>query len=193
MQYVVTGVDAPSFGSPDEVNEAHQNYMDSWADALIARGPSLSADGEDHTGSVHVVDLPDLAAARRFAEDEPYATAGWYSTVTVSPVVPCLDGTMWDRPAPAGSDVAALVTSSFAGHHAAAPSLAGTLGQRLGDTAGDWIYLGVTCNETNTATGMLAMIDDRPAGAQLKLAAILDRAGVGTGHVEASRWRRGGR
>ena len=53
--------------------------MDGWADVLVARGPVLSNDGERHAGSVHVVDLPDLAAAHRFADEEPFARAGWYS------------------------------------------------------------------------------------------------------------------
>jgi uncharacterized protein YciI len=193
MQYVVIGVDAPGFGSPEEVNEAHQDYMDTWADALIARGPSLSPDGAEHTGSIHVVDLPDLAAARRFAGDEPYAKAGWYATVTVSPIVPCFDGTMWDRPPPAGPGVAALVTSSFTGHDAAASELATTLCEHLGDVGRSWVYVGVTCDETDTTTGVLALLDGRPAGARQKLATVLDRAGVHAAGVSASRWRRGGR
>jgi uncharacterized protein len=192
VQYAVTGIDGPGFGSPDDVDETHQDYMDGWADALIARGPSLSADGEQHTGSVHVVELPDLDAAHRFAHDEPYAKAGWFSAVTVSPIVPCLDGTMWDRPAPAGSDVAALVTSSFSGRGVAAHDLAGTQRQHL-DAAAGWIYVGVTCDEPDHATGVIALVDEHPVDARQKLATILDRAGVRDAQVKASRWRRGGR
>ncbi|MGA8118082.1 MAG: YciI family protein [Actinocatenispora sp.] len=190
MQYLVTGVDAPSFGTEEDLDDAHQDYMDGWADRLIARGPTLSADGERHTGSVHVVELPDLAAARRFAHDEPYATAGWYSTVEVGPIVPCLDGTMWHRPAPAGSGIAAAVTSSCTGHDAA--DLARTLRQHLGDVAG-WIYVGVRCDEAGSATGVLALMDARPVDAPAQLATVLHRAGVAAASVEASRWQRGGR
>lgn len=192
MQYLVTGVDAPGFGTVDEVNERHQDYMDGFADALVARGPSLSADGEEHTGSVHVVELPDLGAAHRFAHDEPYAKAGWYSTVTVSPIVPCLDGTMWDRPAPAGPHISALVTSDLAHHAAAATDLARNLRRHL-DLADGWIYVGVTYDAADTATGVIALVDDSPAGARRKTATVLDRAGIGEARTEASRWRRGGR
>lgn len=112
------------------------------------------------------------------ADDEPYAKAGWYATVTVSPIVPCLEDTMWDRPAPAGSGVAALVTSSFAGRDVAASDLARTLREHLGDVADRWIHVGVTCDEADSATGVLAVMDERPVGAQQKVARVLDRAGV---------------
>jgi YCII-related domain len=47
--------------------EVHWSYMDQFADRLILRGPTLSDDGTEHTGSVHVVDLGDRAGAERFA------------------------------------------------------------------------------------------------------------------------------
>lgn len=193
MQYLVIGVDAPSFGEVDDLHETHQDYMDRWADVLIARGPSLSADGREHAGSVHVIELPDRTVARRFAHDEPYAKAGWFSTVTVSPIVPCMDGTMWDRQTPAGSGIAALVTSSFVGSVAAAADLARTLRQHLGDVADSWIHVGVTCDEAESATGVMALVDDRPVTAAQKVATVLGSAGVGAAQVKASRWRRGGR
>jgi len=84
MQFLVLGVDGPGFGSDDDLNEAHWSYMDNWADTLVARGPTRSVAGGHHTGSVHVVELPDAAAAARFAYEEPYARAGWYSTIEVT-------------------------------------------------------------------------------------------------------------
>ena len=33
MHYLVTGVDGPSFGEPDDLNGLHQDYMDGWADS----------------------------------------------------------------------------------------------------------------------------------------------------------------
>ena len=81
MHFLVLGVDGPEFDGEleAELPEEHQRYMDGWADVLVARGPVLSNDGERHAGSVHVVDLPDLAAAHRFADEEPFAQ------VTVEP------------------------------------------------------------------------------------------------------------
>lgn len=65
----------------DELLEAHWSYMDGYAKELIARGPTFAADGETPIGSVHVVDLPDAAAARAFAFDEPNYQAGVYRDV----------------------------------------------------------------------------------------------------------------
>lgn len=58
----------------DELLEEHWAYMDRYAMELIARGPTFT-DGTA-TGSVHIVDLPDPAAARAFAFDEPSYQAG---------------------------------------------------------------------------------------------------------------------
>ncbi len=57
--------------------QEHWSYMDSFE--LIARGPTFSAGVL--TGSVHVVDVPDAAAARAFAFDEPNYQAGAYRDV----------------------------------------------------------------------------------------------------------------
>ncbi len=109
MQFFVHGIDGDGVaGQLDELAEAHWTYMDRFAGQLVARGPTLSADGEEHTGSVHVLEAPDLEAARRFALDEPYARAGLYSSVSVTPWWNALGGTMWDRP-PATRDLASTL------------------------------------------------------------------------------------
>jgi hypothetical protein len=56
--------------------------MDRFANRLILRGPTLSDDGTEHTGSVHVVNLADRASAEQFATEEPYWLAGLYRQVT---------------------------------------------------------------------------------------------------------------
>jgi uncharacterized protein len=78
----------------EELGEAHWSYMDRYADVMIARGPTL-ADGR-HTGSLHIVDLHDLAAAHTFARDEPYSRAGVYSDVLVRRWTNELGRTMWE-------------------------------------------------------------------------------------------------
>jgi len=65
----------------DELLEEHWAYMDGYGAEMIARGPTLAGDGETPTGSVHIVDLPDPAAARAFAFDEPGYQAGVYRDV----------------------------------------------------------------------------------------------------------------
>ncbi|MGW7413887.1 YciI family protein [Streptomyces sp. NPDC054863] len=81
-----------------ELLEAHWSYMDGYAKELIARGPTLTADAEAPTGSVHVVDLPDVLAARAFAFDEPGYQAGVYQDVLLRRWRNLLGRTMWDFP-----------------------------------------------------------------------------------------------
>lgn len=92
-------------GSADlrwEVREAHWSYMDGFADVMLARGPTY--DGETPTGSVHVLELPDAAAARAFAFDEPGYQAGAYRDVLIRRWRDLLGRTMWDFPGEVGDD-----------------------------------------------------------------------------------------
>src|SRR5579863_6853612 len=70
--------------------------MDRYATQMIARGPTL--DGDTPTGSVHIVGLPDPAAARAFAFDEPNYQAGVYRDVLLRRWGNLLGRTMWDFP-----------------------------------------------------------------------------------------------
>ncbi|MCQ4211196.1 YciI family protein [Streptomyces longispororuber] len=80
----------------EELTEAHWSYMDGYAEQLVARGPTFAADGETLTGSVHIVDVPDAAAARAFAFDEPSYQAGAYRDVLVRRWRNELGRTMWE-------------------------------------------------------------------------------------------------
>ncbi|KPI30751.1 YciI family protein [Streptomyces sp. NPDC048253] len=80
----------------DELLEKHWSYMDGYAAQMIARGPTFDADTP--TGSVHIVDLPDAAAARAFAFDEPNYQAGVYRDVLLRRWRNMLGRTMWDFP-----------------------------------------------------------------------------------------------
>ncbi|MGW2419568.1 YciI family protein [Streptomyces sp. NPDC001709] len=82
----------------DELLERHWSYMDQYAKEMIARGPTLTADEETPTGSVHILDLPDSAAARAFAFDEPNYQAGVYRDVLLRRWRNVLGRTMWDFP-----------------------------------------------------------------------------------------------
>ncbi|GLX54331.1 hypothetical protein Shyhy01_72800 [Streptomyces hygroscopicus subsp. hygroscopicus] len=81
-----------------ELLEEHWSYMDRFAKEMIARGPTLAADGEVPTGSVHILDLPDPAAARAFAFDEPGYQAGDYQDVLLRRRRDLLGRTMRDFP-----------------------------------------------------------------------------------------------
>jgi uncharacterized protein len=82
----------------DELLEEHWSYMDRHATQMIARGPTLADDGETPSGSVHILDLPDPAAARAFAFDEPNYQAGVYRDVLLRRWRNTLGRTMWDFP-----------------------------------------------------------------------------------------------
>jgi uncharacterized protein YciI len=81
-----------------ELREQHWSYMDRFATAMIARGPTFAADGQTLSGSVHIVDLPSPAAARAFAFDEPGYQAGAYRDVLLRRWHNMLGRTMWEFP-----------------------------------------------------------------------------------------------
>ncbi|MGW0903374.1 YciI family protein [Streptomyces sp. NPDC002853] len=97
MEFFCYHRDRPdSLALREELLEKHWSYMDRYAKELIARGPTFADDGETPTGSVHIVDLPDPAAARAFAFDEPNYQAGAYRDVLVRRWHNLLGRTMWD-------------------------------------------------------------------------------------------------
>jgi uncharacterized protein YciI len=95
--FFVYGRDRPgSFDLKMSLNEEHWSFMDRYGDRLIARGPTVTDDGESTTGSLHVVGLPSVAAAREFAFDEPYFRAGVFESVLLCGFVDRVGRTMWD-------------------------------------------------------------------------------------------------
>jgi uncharacterized protein len=97
MEFLCYHRDRPgSVALRDELLEEHWSYMDRYAKEMIARGPTLAGDGETPTGSVHIVDLSDPAAARAFAFDEPNYQAGVYRDVLLRRWRNTLGRTMWD-------------------------------------------------------------------------------------------------
>jgi uncharacterized protein YciI len=97
MEFFCFHRDRPdSMALRDELIEAHWSYMDGFERQLIARGPTFA--GETSSGSVHIVDLPDPAAARAFAFDEPNYQAGVYRDVLLRRWRNTLGRTMWDFP-----------------------------------------------------------------------------------------------
>jgi len=98
MDFLILGravVDADDGDTP-ELDEAHWSYMDAFAGRMTARGPTLSPDRQTWTGSLHVVDLPDLQAAQEFAVNDPYHRAGLFADHLVRRFDDLLGRTMWD-------------------------------------------------------------------------------------------------
>ena len=82
----------------EELLEEHWSYMDRYQAEMIARGPTLNGDGDTATGSVHILGLPNSAAARAFAFDEPNYQAGVYRDVLLRRWRNLLGRTMRDFP-----------------------------------------------------------------------------------------------
>ena len=178
MLFVVYGRDSAAFDEgPSERHEAHQSYMDGWLPRMIGRGPTESPDGERHTGSVHVIDGDGLATARAFASEEPYGRAGWYAEILVRPLRPVVEGTMWDRPAPAPGQVSSFVWASWS----ARPI------DEVPFATGDWLFGGLLLSDDlNYAVGFAGAIDLSPEQ-------VDESTRDWPGTVEVHRWERGGR
>ena len=167
--------------------------MDRFADRLVARGPTLSADGETHTGSVHIVSAADLVDANRFASDEPYAQAGLYSSVTVTPWQNGLGGSMWDHPAPSPEVASTLVLARWS-HHSFDPASDETHWQSLthGASLEGWIFGGLLLTADQRGSVGLVFATDFDVADTARRVASLPVAETATS-ITCQRWCRGGR
>ncbi|MEV4261088.1 YciI family protein [Kribbella sp. NPDC049584] len=96
-QYFVYGRDRAGAGElKGRLTEEHWAFMDRYAKELIARGPTLTEDREESTGSLHIVDLPDDEALKIFAYDEPYYVGGAFDTVELYRFRNLTGRTMWE-------------------------------------------------------------------------------------------------
>ncbi|GGN02611.1 hypothetical protein GCM10011609_46910 [Lentzea pudingi] len=119
----------------EKLLEAHWSYMDGFE--LIARGPVFS--GGVLTGSVHVVEAPDAAAARAFAFEEPVYQAGGYRDVLVRRWHNVLGRTMWDFPGGGGHLVLGLGSGEPADLVPARPEELVAYGSLLSDDGAAWL------------------------------------------------------
>ncbi|GAB2174894.1 YciI family protein [Dongia sp. agr-C8] len=175
MDFLVYCRDKPTVGVLLEHHvEAHWSYMDGYAERLLTRGPTLSDDGAEHTGSLHIVRLDDVAAAEAFAYQEPFYRAGVYGEVMIRRWHDRLGRSMRDFK-PANDDPLFLVL----GPAAATPDLA----TRLGDRAA--VYGGTLALDGTERQGFAAILQ---APSREAVAALL-----GGAPAEIHRWRIGGR
>jgi uncharacterized protein YciI len=79
-----------------ELLEEHWSYMDRVAESIIARGPTLDTNRETATGSLHVLALPGVDAAREFVALEPNNLAGVYREHVVWRFENLLGSSMWE-------------------------------------------------------------------------------------------------
>ena len=152
----------------EQLVERHWSYMDGYATELIARGPTFDAAGDKPTGSVHIVDLPDPAAARAFAFDEPYYQAGVYRDVLLRRWRNLLGRTMWQVP-PGHSDANRYLVIGLGAGPAAdtgIPRNQDTLiayGPLLSDDSAEWLGTAAIIQAPDPAAAAAVLTADRYA------------------------------
>jgi uncharacterized protein len=183
MDFFVLSRDATRAGAlreDEELLEAHWSYIDRFADTMIARGPTLAADRETATGSLHVLGLPSVDAAHEFVAREPNNRAGVYAEHSIWRFENLLGRTMWEFPH-AADEPRFLVIARL--EPLPLDSFTAELRERL------ILY------------GALATLDDaRPVGVALAvqapeidvLASLLERERPGL-EIEVHNWEFGGR
>ncbi|MDF8262638.1 YciI family protein [Luteipulveratus flavus] len=167
------------------LTERHWSYMDGYADRLTARGPLLGPDRETWAGSVHVVGLPDAAAARAFVEQEPYQGAGAYADHSIWRFTNLLGRTMWDFPGAADEPRFFLV--GLAGPTApqpAAPTPSDALQERL------IVHGQLHDADLDTPVGVALAVQ---AAGRRELDALLADQLAGYDEIEVHDWEFGGR
>jgi uncharacterized protein YciI len=189
MPFYVHGQDRP--GAQPEMEalaEAHWSYMDRFAGRLILRGPTLSDDGAEHTGSVHVVDLADRASAERFATEEPYWQAGLYRQVTVARAV-----VLHHLKPTEGQLDSAAATALITGHWPAHPRNASPhLPGADPDDRLAFVALLVDDDQAST-TGIVTVVGALPGEAARIVQPLADQLTGEPVTLTAQRWTRGGR
>jgi hypothetical protein len=144
--------------------------MDRYQAEMIARGPTLA--GDTPTGSVHIVDLPDPAAARAFAFDEPGYQAGVYRDVLLRRWRNILGRTMWDFPGgrTGGNRYLVLGFGSGSAADLAVPPDRDELvayGPLLSDNGATWLGTAVLVRAPDPDTARTILTPDRYAGIEV--------------------------
>jgi uncharacterized protein len=154
----------------EELREEHWSYMDRYQLEMIARGPTFAGDGTV-TGSVHIVGLPDPAAARAFAFDEPNYQAGVYRDVLLRRWRNLLGRTMWDFPGgDTGDKYLVLGLGAGPGADLAVPPGQDNLiayGPLLSDDGAAWLGTAALVRAQNPAAARAILTPDRYAGIEV--------------------------
>lgn len=64
---------------------AHVDYLKASADKIVAAGPLLTADGQGMIGSTLILEFANRAEADAWAANDPYAKAGLFESVEITP------------------------------------------------------------------------------------------------------------
>jgi uncharacterized protein len=190
LDFFVYSRDAVGTGAlrdDQELLEKHWSYMDTFAESMIARGPTLDTDRETPTGSLHVLALPSVDAAREFVALEPNNRAGVYVEHLVWRFQNLLGRSMWEFSARPAEPRFLIIGRPSLGEPVPAEALPNELLQRL------VLYGALTTLDGAEPIGVaLALqVPDREAVDAI----IADRrTGLGAfSEVEVHNWEVGGR
>ena len=85
MLYAIYCVDKPNSMDVRMANRPeHIEYLKSKEGQILVGGALLTEDGEGMLGSLLVIDAADAAAARAFADGDPFAKAGLFQSVSIT-------------------------------------------------------------------------------------------------------------
>ncbi|HLF58716.1 MAG TPA: YciI family protein [Alphaproteobacteria bacterium] len=86
MLFAVICMDKP--GKSDlraATRPAHLEYLERFRSRNAISGPLLTDDGTAPKGSLLILDFADRKEAQAFADNDPYAKAGLFDSVTITP------------------------------------------------------------------------------------------------------------
>jgi len=86
MLFAVICMDKP--GKSDlraATRPTHLEYLESFRPRIAISGPLLADDAATPKGSLLILDFADAGEAKAFADNDPYAKAGLFQSVTISP------------------------------------------------------------------------------------------------------------
>ncbi|HVJ54841.1 MAG TPA: YciI family protein [Aliidongia sp.] len=86
MHFCIRCIDKTDAGGlRQQVRPQHLEYLKMLGARIVIGGPMLGADETTPIGSMLVVEAPDWAAVEQLAAKDPYAVAGLFGEVTITP------------------------------------------------------------------------------------------------------------
>ena len=86
MHFIIYCIDKQGSADLRATNRhAHINFLEKHRSNVYIAGPILSEDGKDMSGSLLIVDFPDIDCANKFAANDPYFNSGLFESVTIKP------------------------------------------------------------------------------------------------------------
>ena len=164
--------------------------MDAFAESMIARGPTLAADRETATGSLHVLGLPSVEAAREFVAREPNNRAGVYTDHSIWRFENLLGRTMWEFSGTASYPRFLVIARWDRERTAGRPVPRGSLPPELRERL---ILYGALSALENAEPAGVALAVEAPDRATVATLLEDERAGLDVQNVEIHDWEFGGR